>query len=393
MGNGSVMNNIGYTSFCESLGRKAYKLRIPLMGTMELTDRCNLSCKHCYINLPTNDRAARAAELSTEEVFRILDEMADAGCMWLLLTGGDPFLRPDFLDIYTHAKKNGILLSVFTNGTMITQKIADYFVEWPPQKIEITLYGMTEATYEAVTGLPGSYKKCIRGIELLHERGMPLSLKTVGLTINKHELADMRAYSESLGLEGFKIDYHINPRLNGSKFPCHLRLEPQEAVELEMADPVYRSEFTAFEEGARDFLPEKPPENLYGCGAGLTLFHIDSYGRLSLCLISRLNSYDLRQGSFAEGFTDYLLGARTKARPRDHLCNGCELEHICDHCPGQAELVHGMLDRPVEFLCEITHRKAAAIGIYPKNPVIDLRKSERQEECPDSDLIPLRVVA
>lgn len=384
---------ISYDAFCASLNEKAIKLRIPLMGSMELTDRCNLSCKHCYINLPANDRAARAAELSTEEVCRMLDEIADAGCLWLLLTGGDPFLRPDFLDIYTYAKKKGILLSVFTNGTMITPKIADYFVEWPPRQFEITLYGMTEATYEAVTGLPGSYKKCIRGIELLHERGLPLKLKTVGLTINKHELEDMRAYAKSLGQETFKIDYQINPRLNGSKIPCRVRLDLREIVELEMADPKYRAEFVEFEKRARDVRFEEPPKNLYVCGAGVTLFHIDAYGRLSLCMISRLNSYDLRNGSFDEGFTTFLMGARTKARPRDFLCNQCEIEHLCDHCPAWSELVHGALDKPVEFMCELTHRQAASLGIYPKNPVLDLRRLDKEQENPERQVIPLRVVA
>ncbi|MDV2503910.1 MAG: radical SAM protein [bacterium] len=360
---------------------------------MELTDRCNLACKHCYINLPTGDRAARAAELSTEEVCRILDEIADAGCLWYLLTGGDPLLRPDFLDIYTHAKENGLLVIVFTNGTMITPKIADYMAKLPPRAIEITLYGMTEATYEAVTGLPGSYKKCIRGIELLHERGLPLKLKTVGLTINKHELADMRAYSESLGLEALKIDYQINPRLNGSKIPCNVRLNPKEIVELQMSDPEYRSKFVDFELNNRELAAEGISENLYNCGAGLSLFHIDAYGRLSLCMISRLNSYDLREGSFFEGFKDYLLGARTKARPRDQLCNQCEIMHICDHCPAWSEMVHGVLDKPVEFLCELTHRQAAEMGIYPENPVLDLRRLDREPEDPKREVVPLRVVA
>ncbi|MDV2496324.1 MAG: radical SAM protein [bacterium] len=360
-----------------------------------MTERCNLNCKHCYINLPTNDRAARAAELSTEEIRRILDEMADAGCLWLLLTGGDPFLRPDFLDIYTHAKKKGFLVTVFTNGTMITPKIADYFVELPPTKIEVTLYGMSEATYEAVTGLPGSYKKCIRGIELLHERGLPLKLKAVGLTINKHELADMRAYGESLGRGTFKgVDYAINPRLNGSKIPCHYRLNPREIVELKMSDPDHLSKYQDYQERMQGASSETPKsQNLYTCGAGISLFHIDSYGRLSLCMISRLNSYDLRKGSFAEGFKDYLLGARTKAKPRDFLCDQCEIEHICEHCPAQSELVHGVLDKPVDFLCEVTHREAAALGIYPKNPVLDIRRLNQEQEDPDRTFIPLPVVA
>ncbi|MDA2916806.1 radical SAM protein [Nitrospinae bacterium AH_259_B05_G02_I21] len=379
--------------FFDSLGEKGHKLRIPLVGSMELTDRCNLSCKHCYINLPANDRAARATELSTKEIFRIFDEITDAGCLWLLLSGGDPFLRPDFLDIYTYAKKKGLLVTIFTNGTMITHKIADYLALWPPRKIEITLYGMTEATYEAVTGLPGSYKKCIRGIELLHERGLQLKLKAVGLTINKHEIADMRAYSESLGLKGFKVEYLINPRLNGSKLPCNFRLDTMEIVEMQMADPEYASALQESAQELRDVDFDR--SNLYGCGAGIQAFHIDSHGRLSLCTISRLNSYDLRQGSFAEGFNTFLLGARTKARPRDFLCNQCEIEYLCDHCPAQSELVHGVLDKPVEFLCELTHRQAAAIGIYPKNPVLDLRRLDRKKEQEESErtVIPLRVVA
>ena len=390
----TVIPELGYNKFRGALDEKANKLRIPLVGSMELTDRCNLSCKHCYINLPGNDRSARAAELSTEEVFRILDEITDAGCMWLLLTGGDPFLRPDFLDIYTYAKKKGLLLTVFTNGTMITPKIADYFVEWPPRCIEVTLYGMTEATYEAVTGLPGSYKKCIRGIELLLERGLKVKLKTVGLTINKHEIDDMRAYSNRLGLDKFRVDYTINPRLNGSKIPCNVRLDPKEIVELQMADPEVLSEYEEFfEKGEELIAASMNKKNLYVCGAGISAFHITAYGELTLCSISRLNSYDLRDGSFEEGFKDFLLGARTKARPRDFLCNQCEIEYMCDQCPAQSELVHGVLDKPVEFLCEITHRKAAALGIYPENPVLDLRRPDRQEEKPDRELIPLRVLA
>lgn len=395
--------------FFGPLDRKAHKLRVPVIGSMELTERCNLNCKHCHINLPTNNRTARAAELSTEEVYRIFDDIADAGCLWLLLTGGDPFLRPDFLDIYAYAKKKGFLVTVFTNGTMITPKIADYFAEWVPRRIEITLYGMTETTYEAVTGLPGSYKKCIRGIELLHERGLPLELKGMGLTINKHELRAMRAYAESLGMKGFKVDYEVNPRLNGSKVPCNVRINPKEIVELQKADTKYWEELQIYEEHMEQIYSDPhansdppansdpsansdPPANLYNCGAGTVTFHIDAYGRLSLCLISRLNSYDLRQGTFAEGWNNYLLGARTKSRPRDFLCDQCEIEHLCDSCPAWSELVHGVLDKPVEFLCEITHRQAEALGIHIENPVLDIRRLDRDQEELNHTFIPLRVV-
>lgn len=389
----SVVPELDFDEFTSSFNRIAAERRIPQAGSIEVTDRCNLNCKHCYINLPANDRVARSTELSSDELFRILDALADAGCMWLLLTGGDPFLRPDFLDIYTHAKKKGLLLTVFTNGTMITPKIADHFVEWPPYGIEITLYGMSEDTYEAVTGLRGSYKKCIQGIELLHEREVPLKLKAVGLTINQHEIPAMRAYAKSLELKEFLVDYQINPRLNGSRIPCNYRIDAKEVMALEMTDPRYLPELREYESKARGWEENREAdENLYDCGAGITGFHIDSYGRMSLCEISRLNSYDLRTGSFAEGW-NFLLGARTKPKPRDFLCDQCEIEYMCDQCPGWSEMTHGVLDKPVDFLCELTHRRAAELGIYPENPVLDLRRLDREQEDPSRTIIPLRVVA
>src|SRR4029077_13124080 len=153
-----------------------------------------LVCAHCYNNLPMGDRQAQIAELSTDEHRRILDEMAAAGSLWLLYTGGEIFARKDFLEIYTHAKRNGFIVTLFTNGTLITEKVADYLTEYRPFAVEITLYGRTRETYERLTGVPGSFDQCMRGIALVLERGLPLTLKTVAVTLNKHEVWDMQAF-------------------------------------------------------------------------------------------------------------------------------------------------------------------------------------------------------
>ena len=126
----------------------------------------------------------------------MLDELVEMGCFWLLYTGGEIFARKDFLEIYTYAKKKGFLITLFTNGTIINEQIADYLAEWPPFAIEITLYGRTRETYEALTAIPGSYDRCLRGIKLLKERGLPLKLKTVATSINKHEVLAMRQFAE-----------------------------------------------------------------------------------------------------------------------------------------------------------------------------------------------------
>src|ERR1044071_182588 len=99
---------------------------------IEVTRRCPLECAHCYNNLPMSDRAARRSELTYEEHCRILDELAEAGTLWLLFTGGGNFGAPAFLDIYTYAKKKGFLITLYTNGTLITEKLADYLSDWRP---------------------------------------------------------------------------------------------------------------------------------------------------------------------------------------------------------------------------------------------------------------------
>ena len=161
------MEQLSYGAFSADVHQRQSGQRVPMQVSIEVTRRCPLECQHCYNNLPMGDQAARSREMTTEEHFKMLDELVEMDCFWLIYTGGEIFARKDFLEIYTHAKKKGFLITLFTNGTMITEKIADYLVEWPPFAIEITLYGRTRKTYEALTQIPGSYDRCLRGIELL----------------------------------------------------------------------------------------------------------------------------------------------------------------------------------------------------------------------------------
>ena len=178
------MKELTYGAFSAALHERQSGQRAPLQVSIEVTRRCPLECLHCYNNLPMGDLDARHRELSKEEHFRVLDELVEMGCFWLLYTGGEIFARKDFLEIYTYAKQKGFLITLFTNGTLLTEAIADYLAQWPPFAIEITLYGRTRETYEALTAIPGSYDRCLRGIKFLRERGLPLKLKTVATSIN-----------------------------------------------------------------------------------------------------------------------------------------------------------------------------------------------------------------
>ena len=243
------MEQLSYGAFSADLHHRQSGKRAPMQVSIEVTRRCPLECQHCYNNLPMGDQAARSREMTTEEHFKMLDELVEMGCFWLIYTGGEIFARKDFLEIYTHAKKKGFLITLFTNGTLITEKIADYLVEWPPFAIEITLYGRTRETYEALTQIPGSYDRCLRGIKLLRERGLPVKLKTVATTINKHEVSAMRQFAEEeLGVE-FKMDGQINPRIDCSQSPLAVRLSPEDVVALDMHAPKGVSEYRRLAQG------------------------------------------------------------------------------------------------------------------------------------------------
>ena len=93
---------------------------------MELTFRCNNLCKHCYCGAAPDDAGQIQREMSTASVLRLIDELVDMGCLWFLITGGEPMLRPDFREIYLHAKKRGLLVIIFTNGTLIDDEMAAF---------------------------------------------------------------------------------------------------------------------------------------------------------------------------------------------------------------------------------------------------------------------------
>jgi len=219
----------------------------------------------------------------------IISQVADQGCLWLLLTGGEPLLRSDFTEIYLHAKRKGLLITFFTNGTLINEGIADFLAEFRPFSTEITLYGATEKTYEKITRVKGSYKRCIRGIELLLERKVPLKLKTMAMRQNLHEIPLMKSYAEGLGIQ-FRFDPLVNSRLDTNKGPLFTRLKPEEIVRLDIEDEKRAEEWKkSFNEHAGSPGSDK----LYTCGAGLDSFHIDPYGNLSICIISRKEQYNL----------------------------------------------------------------------------------------------------
>jgi radical SAM protein with 4Fe4S-binding SPASM domain len=336
--------------------------RIPLDGTIETTFRCNLGCVHCYVNEPVGDFAIRDRELGLDRLKTLIDEVAAAGCLHVLFTGGEVLVRPDFPELYLYAIRKGLLVTVFTNGTLVTEKVADLFDEYRPLTVEITLYGMTRETYEKVTQVPGSYDKCIAGVQRLVSRGIPLKLKTMALTWNQHEVGAMQAYAKSLGLD-FIFDGLLNPRVDcGANRNGELQLTAEQMVALDLQDP---ARIRDFEEFCQEFVPPVEDtvegDHVYQCGAGQSAFTVDPYGALQMCQLSRRSSFDVATGTFDEGWNEYFPKLRARKWQTHSLCRRCNLISLCGSCPGAAEMETGDLEGLVPQFCEIAHIRAHTV--------------------------------
>jgi radical SAM protein with 4Fe4S-binding SPASM domain len=358
------MEKQAYTDWSLGIHQASVVNRIPIRGAVEVTHRCNNNCVQCYNNLPLKDKEARYKELTYEEHCRILDEISALGCLWLLFTGGEIFARKDFLDIYTYARQKGSLVSLFTNGTLITPDIADYLVQYRPFSIEITLYGRTQQIYEQVTGIPGSFARCMQGIRLLLERELPLQLKSMAIASNKHELWDMKRFVEDeLGLE-FKFDAILNPRCDCSQSPLEVRLSPEEVVKLDLQDPERMDAWRDLVERSNNSgNVQKNSKAIWQCSSGLNTFAIDPYGTLRMCVLSQNDGYDLRNGDFQEGWEQFLYKLRQKEISKQTKCLTCVIRDMCGLCPANAGLENLDEEEPVDFLCQVAHLRAYAFDI------------------------------
>lgn len=348
-------------AFLTRFAQEAATLRVPLSGAVELTERCNLNCVHCYLGSLRDPEAARAAgrsELSTERALAILDQAIDEGCLFLLITGGEPLLRHDFATIYRHARERGVILTVFTNGTLVSEEHCTLFRELPPSVVDVTLYGATAPTYEAVTRIKGSFARCLAGVERLLDAGVRVGLKTVLLSTNHHELDAMRALADGYGVS-FRFDAAISACLDGDRSPLDYRLPPEQAVAIELADETRigqrRKQYEQLRSGPA-------PEGLYCCGAGISTFFLDAHGVMFPCLMARSITHDAARDGFSSGWRDVMPRIRDLAAGGMEDCNRCEARSLCDACPGFVALETGAEDGRSDYLCTVGKTRDAAMA-------------------------------
>ena len=337
----------------DGMRRRAADEGLPLHGTLELTQRCNFQCVHCYV-LPSARHPS--AELSTEDWLALAQEAADAGCFSILLTGGEPLLRNDFADIYLGIRKMGVHVMLFTNASRVDEKVIETLRLAPPRLIEVTVYGASPEIYRRVTGRAEGYAEAMRGISLLREAGLSVRLKTVLMQTNASDFESIRALAAA-GEPPMRYDAVLQPRFRGDTEIERLRMAPKDVVALESrVIPELPGQWQAQRNRQKiPVLGEAPM--LYSCAAGAISFYVTADGRVQPCVSAVRHGVRYERGNLLEAFRAGRRSARSLPAPAAYACATCGDRVFCGSCPPIADLECGDEAGVCAYACSLAHER------------------------------------
>lgn len=346
------------------LHAKAAKNRIPLNGTFELSPVCNFHCRMCYVRKTPEAIAAEGKRLRTaEEWLEMARQCYDAGTLYLLLTGGEPFLYPGFRGLYEKLHEMGFVLSINSNGTLIDEETVAWLKGHAPSRINVTLYGGSPETYGRICGNPGGFARAVRAVELLKAAGIPVVINASMIPENAGDMEAIFAIGRRLGIH-VRMATYMFPPARREQERSDSRFTPEEAAEMFMK----KAKCSLSPENYRKFLleePEKEDDGDWGesreeymrCRAGRSGYWIAWDGTMTACAIT---PFPLVTQPFAEGFRSCWERLTDKVRTTPVLggCAGCEHKHLCKPCVAILWAETGSPNEKAPYLC----RMAACIG-------------------------------
>lgn len=344
------------------LHQKARKNRIPLAGIFELTPCCNLHCRMCYVRKSAQEVKALGGLMRGADWVTLGREAVDNGMLYLLLTGGEPLTHPDFKEIYLSLHGMGLILSLNSNGTMIDEGMADFLAKNAPNRVNVTVYGASPATYEALCGNPGAYDRAIHGLRLLHERGICIKVNFSATPYNYKDLPQIVKLAKELDCQ-FQSTTYMFPALRrgeenigrSDRFPPELAARCQlESDRLTMTPEAYSRRRKNILSGIPDTTSEcmDMPTERIRCRAGSSSFWLAWDGTLLPCGMMIRPGFSVKERGFRaawDGVYDSTAKIMIPAR-----CTACSYRYACMLCPAAAVTETGHFDHYPPYLCRMT---------------------------------------
>lgn len=338
------------------LHRKGNALGIPISGSFELTPRCNFDCKMCYVHM-TNEQiqCSGRRELTADEWLGIASDARDAGMLFLLLTGGEPFLKPDFEKIYKETKKMGFVVSINSNGSLLDGHWIDFLREDPPSRINITLYGGSDEVYEQMCGRP-VFHRVTENICALKNAGIAVRLNASITPNNKQDIEKIYRLAKELDIHvkattymfpSIRLGEHI-PGNSGGRFcaeeaaaymlQCQEQYMTPEQLKNIARTPL--SERLVCEEEERDGMR---------CRAGRSTFWITWDGMMMPCGMMNEPYCSVPEKGFHACWDEIRLSTEKIRLPAS--CSGCEYKESCNICAASCYAETGGYGQKPEYIC------------------------------------------
>jgi len=359
------------TPIMDRLVRKTVERHLPWNVHIDLTYRCNERCVHCYLDHHDH------GEMTTREVKNVLDQLADAGALFLTFSGGEIFLRQDLFELIRYARGLNFDVSLKTNALLIDESRARKLRELDIRKIQISIYGADAAIHDAITKVPGSLERSLRAIQFLLAEGLQVKLACPLMKQNLAAFRDVQSLAETLGVP-YMLDLTITPMMDGGDGVLRLRSSATELLqvlqdqnlnsractppeaETEVAFATGSATSSGIESGAYDDIP---------CSAGHNSCYISPYGDVSPCVQMPKPAGNLRKQQFDEIWygSSEMNRVRAVRESQLPLCSSCSIRNYCERCPGLAQMEGGDLLGAYERACELAEMNARLAGI--ENPI------------------------
>ncbi|MDY2814764.1 MAG: radical SAM protein [Dorea sp.] len=347
------------TTIEKSLVQKASQKRIPIGGSLEILPLCNMNCDMCYVRLSREEMERKGRIRTADEWLDLAKEMKEQGVLFLLLTGGEPFLYPEFQKLYSGLSKMGMIITINSNGTLIDEVIADFLAGQKPRRVNITLYGKDRVTYKKLCHYENGFEQALRGIRLLCERGIDVKLNGSLTKENRNDAEELIRIAEELQVP-INIDTYMYPasRERECGFHAESRLDAKEAAraKIEIRRRMLGSKmFEEYRQQMKQISNLETPEQIdcsLKCRAGKSSFVINWKGNMTPCVMLEYPS----QNVFEEGFGnawEYISNQTEKIRIST-ICASCRKRKVCQTCAACALLETGAYDKVPQYMCEYT---------------------------------------
>jgi AdoMet-dependent heme synthase len=318
----------------EEITAKALRLNVPLAVQLDITYRCNERCVHCYLDHHDH------GEMTTAEILRLIEEMADAGVLTLTLSGGEIFLRKDLFEIVEHARRLTFCVKLKTNALLIGAREAARLRDLAVQEIQVSIYSHRPEVHDSITLVPGSLKRSLSAIRFLKAQDLKVVMANVLMRQNMSDYAAVKDLAEEIGVE-FTLDPTITPMMDGNRSILSLGADADTLRDVFRDSVVVGDvdEFCAIPSDTGEVNLDSRP-----CSAGHTTCYVSPYGDVFPCVQFPLPTGNVRRERFVDIWRhssemNEVRSIRLKDLP---TCSSCSHAGACTRCPGLAYMEGNM---------------------------------------------------